>query len=65
MLLKLDSGGHFDCEVLEYIACVAYQFEPLSGNSFNILDGEPLEEVPIQARLVPGGARFFVGEGVE
>lgn len=62
MLLKLDSGGHVDCEDCNVIDCVAYQFEPLSEVSYNVLDGELLDDGPIQARFVPGGAQFFVGE---
>ena len=64
LLLKLDSGGHFGCEDLEYIDCVAYQFEPLSNVSYNVLDGELLEDGPIQAQMMPGGAQFFAA-GVE
>ena len=65
MLLKLDSGGHVDCKDLEVIDCVAYQFEPLSKVSYNVLDGELLEDGPIQARFMPSGAQFFAGEVVE
>lgn len=64
LLLKLDSGGHFDCEDLVYIPCVAYQFEPLTNVSYNVLDGELLEDGPIQACMMPGGAQFFAN-GVE
>jgi len=59
MLLKLDSGGHVDCKDLEVIDCVAYQFEPLSNVSYNVLDGELLESGPVQAQIFPGGAKFF------
>ncbi len=48
---------------MEYIPCVAYQFEPISNNSYNVLDGELLEDGTIQACLMPCGAQFFVGEG--
>ena len=59
MLLKLDSGGHADCKDLEVIDCVAYQFGPLSKVSYNVLDGELLEDGPTQARFIPSGAHFF------
>lgn len=61
MLLQLETGGHFDFEECECIDCVAYQFEPLSDNSYNVLDGELLEDGPVQARLMPGGVQFFAG----
>ena len=64
LLLKLDSGGHFDCEDLECIDCVAYQLEPLTNVSYNVLDGELLEDGPIQACMMKGGAQFF-SSGVE
>ena len=50
---------------LEVIDCVANQFEPLSDVSYNVLDGELLEDGPVQARLTRGGVQFFAGEGVE
>ena len=64
LLLKLDSGGHFDCDDLECIDCVAYQLEPLTNVSYNVLDGELLEDGPIQACMMKGGAQFF-SSGVE
>jgi hypothetical protein len=48
---------------LEYVPCIAYQFEPLSDVSYNVLDGELLEDGTVQACFMPGGAQFFVGEG--
>jgi hypothetical protein len=64
MLLHLDSGGHMEYPGLEYVPCLAYQFEPLSDVSYNVLDGELLEDGTVQACFMPGGAQFFVGEGV-
>jgi len=62
MLLKLDSGKHFDSPDLVYVPCVAYRFEPqLPDVSHNVLDGELLENGAIQARMLPGGAKFFCG----
>ena len=65
MLLKLETGGHFDFKEMEYISCVAYQFEPLTDTSYNILDGEQLEDGPIQACMTPGGAQFFAGAEID
>mmetsp|Transcript_31555 Transcript_31555/g.60273 ORF Transcript_31555/g.60273 Transcript_31555/m.60273 type:complete len:143 (-) Transcript_31555:91-519(-) len=62
MLLKLDSGGHIDCDLCEVIDCVAYQLEPLSNVSYNVLDGELLEDGIVQARFILGGAQLFCGE---
>ena len=59
MLLKLESGNHINCKGLEVIDCVAYRFEPLSDNSYNDLDGELIEDGPIQAHFMPKGAQFF------
>jgi hypothetical protein len=63
MLLKLDSGKHFDSPDLVYVPCVAYRFEPLSSPdvSYNVLDGELLESGMIQAQMLPVGAQFFCG----
>jgi sphingosine kinase len=65
MLLKLESGNHVHCRDMEVIDCVAYRLEPLSENSYNDLDGELIESGPIQARVVPQGAHFFVGNNVK
>lgn len=62
MLLKLDSGKHFDSPDLVYVPCVAYRFEPQSPNvSHNVLDGELLERGALQACMLPGRANFFCG----
>ena len=63
MLLLLGSGGHVGFAELEVVDCVAYQLEPLAKVSYNVLDGELLEDGPVQARIAPNGARFFAGEG--
>ena len=61
MLLKLDAGGHIECDGLEVVSCVAYRLEPLSDNSYNDLDGELIENGPIQASVC-NAAHFFVGQ---
>ncbi|KAL9187118.1 hypothetical protein ACHAXT_010838 [Thalassiosira profunda] len=65
MLLQLETGGHHGFEECEVIDCVAYQFEPLSKVSYNVLDGELLEDGPVQAKFMPSEAQFFAGEAVE
>ncbi|KAL7526546.1 hypothetical protein ACHAWF_001813, partial [Thalassiosira exigua] len=62
LFLKVETGGHVDFPEVEVVDCVAYQFEPLSDISYNVLDGELIENGPIQARIMPGGAQMFVGE---
>ena len=54
MLLKLDAGRHIDCKDLEVIDCVAYQIEPLTDVSYNVLDGELIENGTVQARFMSG-----------
>ena len=61
MLLKLDAGGHIECDGLEVVSCVAYRLEPLSDNSYNDLDGELIENGPIQASVC-NAAHFFAGQ---
>ena len=63
MLLQLGSGGHVNCDECEVVDCVAYVLEPLTDTSHSVLDGELLEDGPVRARVLPGAARFFVGEG--
>ena len=59
LLLQLESGGHFGCDDLECIDCIAYQLEPLTNVSYNVLDGELPEDGPIQGRIMKGGANFL------
>ena len=61
MLLKLETGGHIECEGLEIISCLAYRLEPLSDNTYNDLDGELIEGGTIQARCF-NTAHFFAGK---
>ena len=61
MLLKLESGGHIECDGLEIVRCLAYRLEPLSNNTYNDLDGEMIEDGPIQASIF-NTAQFFVGK---
>mmetsp|Transcript_10363 Transcript_10363/g.15599 ORF Transcript_10363/g.15599 Transcript_10363/m.15599 type:complete len:344 (+) Transcript_10363:1-1032(+) len=61
MLLKLETGGHIECEGLEIISCLAYRLEPLSDNTYNDLDGELIEGGTIQARCF-NTAQFFAGK---
>ena len=61
MLLKLETGGHIECEGLEIVSCSAYRLEPLSDNTYNDLDGELIEGGTIQASLF-NTANFFCGQ---
>ena len=61
MLLQLETGGHVKCEGLEIVSCVAYRLEPLSDNTHNDLDGELIEDGPIQASVF-NTAQFFAGK---
>jgi len=61
MLLKLETGGHIHCEGLEVVTCVAYRLEPLTYNTYNDLDGELIQDGPIQASVF-NTARFFAGK---
>ena len=62
MLLQLGSGGHVKCDECEVVDCLAYVLEPLTDTSHSVLDGELLGDGPVRARLLPGGAQFFVGD---
>lgn len=59
ILLGLESGSHVDMPGVEFIAASAYRLEPLTPGSFNDLDGEVVEEGPIQACVIPGAWRVF------
>ena len=61
ILLKLDSGKHIECDGLEVVCCSAYRLEPLTDNTYNDLDGELIEDGPIQASI-SNTARFFAGK---
>mmetsp|Transcript_18581 Transcript_18581/g.40242 ORF Transcript_18581/g.40242 Transcript_18581/m.40242 type:complete len:716 (-) Transcript_18581:49-2196(-) len=60
--LAIETGHHVHHTKCEMYECVAYRLEPLvegGGSSHNDLDGEKIEDGPIQACVLPGAARFF------
>jgi sphingosine kinase len=62
ILLGLSSGTHVTVPGMEVIECVAYRLEPLTSGSYNDIDGEVVEDGPIQACVRPGVLRVF-GKG--
>lgn len=59
MLLSLESGGHRHLPGAEFIDCVAYRLEPQSPGSFNDIDGEAVEDGPIQGVVQPQTMQIF------
>ena len=59
ILLGFESGSHVDMPGVEFIECTAYRLEPLAPGSVNDLDGEPIEEGPIQGYVLPAAWRVF------
>jgi sphingosine kinase len=62
MLLSMDSGGHTGIPGAEFIQCRAFRLEPRTPGSFNDVDGEPVEDGPIQAQVQPGAMQVFCNE---
>jgi len=59
ILLGLETGSHINMPGVELIACTAYRLEPLVAGSYNDLDGEVIEEGPLQAQVFPAAYRLF------
>ncbi len=59
VLLGLDTGKHIEVDGAEYVACTAYRLEP--QGSYNDLDGEVIEDGPVQAQVIPGVLNVFAG----
>lgn len=59
ILLGLENGSHVSMPGAECVACTAYRLEPLTAGSYNDIDGEVVEDGPIQARVVPKAVQFF------
>lgn len=59
--LAIETGGHIRHDQCEMYECVAFRLEPLEEGSHNDLDGEKIEDGPIQAAVLPAAARFFSG----
>lgn len=59
ILLGLESGSHAGMPGAEFVECVAYRLEPLTTGSFNDIDGEVVEDGPIQAHVLPRSFQVF------
>jgi sphingosine kinase len=58
----METGAHVNSDYVEFFECVAFRLEPETSKSSNNLDGEQIEDGPIQARIMPGAIQFFTGE---
>jgi diacylglycerol kinase family enzyme len=61
VLLRLENGTHIHTKGVEIIPCVAFRLEPLEGKwrSFNDVDGEVVEQGPIQAVINPSAINVY------
>lgn len=59
VLLGLETASHVRMAGVEFIQCTAYRLEPLSDGSFNDLDGEVIENGPVQAHVLPQTVSIF------
>lgn len=65
ILLGLETGSHVGMPGCEMIECTAFRLEPDYGSnqrmkkSKNNIDGEPVEDGPIQAHVIPKAYRVF------
>jgi sphingosine kinase len=59
ILLGLETGSHVDMPGVEFVECVAYRLEHFTAGSFNDIDGEKVEDGPIQAHVLPGAFQVF------
>jgi sphingosine kinase len=61
VLLRLEHGTHIHTKGVEIIPCVAFRLEPLEGKwrSFNDVDGEVVEQGPIQAVINPSAINVY------
>jgi diacylglycerol kinase family enzyme len=58
MMLGLGDGTHADHPAAEFIACTAFRLEPIVP-SINDLDGEVVEEGPVQGKVKPAAMKVF------
>jgi sphingosine kinase len=59
ILLGLETGSHVDMAGVEFVECVAYRLEHFTEGSFNDIDGEKVEDGPVQAHVLPGAFQVF------
>ena len=58
ILIGLETGTHAQYEQCEFIDCCAYRLEPIT-QGLSVLDGEVIEEGPIQANVLPQALTVF------
>lgn len=58
ILIGLETGTHAQYEQCEFIDCCAYRLEPITPG-LSVLDGELIEEGPIQAKVLPAALTVF------
>lgn len=59
ILLALESGNHVGMPGVEFVQCVAYRLVKETPGSFNDIDGEAVEDGPIQAQVQPHSVQVF------
>lgn len=59
LALGIESAGHIHHDRCEMYECMAFRLVPGEEGSHNDLDGEKIEDGPIQACVLPGAANFF------
>ena len=60
ILLGLDlSGSHVNVPQAEFVQCTAYRLEPMVDRYINNLDGEVVEQGPIQGKVLPSAMKVF------
>lgn len=59
ILLGLETGSHVNMPGVEFVECVAYRLEHLTAGSFNDIDGEQVEDGPVQAHVLPAAFQVF------
>lgn len=63
ILLGLETGSHVGMTGCEFIECSAFRLTPYEDGqqriSLNDIDGEPVENGPIQAYVIPAAIQVF------
>lgn len=58
-LLAVSTGKHLSIPGVESVQCRAFRLVPSTSGSFNDIDGEVVEDGPIQAEVLPSRMRTF------
>jgi sphingosine kinase len=59
ILIGMETGAHVQYPQAEFIDCCAYRLEPIAPVGISVLDGEVIEEGPIQANVLPASLTVF------